>query len=166
MKKHHSIPKRKMNNIDWGVNKLALSTKREVSYRKTFHKLRNIMAINNKWNRIESDLCPMFSSETETIHHLLSCTHDDIRRLRDSFSHKMVDKWKKLNTQKDIVQPWNNVLNNIATKTQVTPPSLTMDSMNWNLIQSFYHQQNGHLHSSNITTRKNEMVRIFIDGKD
>ena len=80
---HHNIPSKWIRTIDWRATSSALKQKHEVSYRKTFHKFRNTMVINKKWKRTESDLCPLCSGAPETIFHLFSCPHQDIKYVRD-----------------------------------------------------------------------------------
>ena len=138
--KHHNIRPKVLHDIDWDASKKALATKSEISYRKTFHNLRNTMSVNKKWKRAESDLCPMCAKEPETLHHLLSCTHDDIKYVRNLSIAKFTQTLKKLNTQPDIVSHWTQLLERVTTNQPIKSPTLSMTNpSSWRLIQA--HQQ-------------------------
>ena len=83
-KKHHDIPVSSVDEIDWNATRSGMTTQHEISFLKTFHNFRNTMSINKKWGRLDSDNCPMCAQEPETIHHLLSCKHHDIKYVRDN----------------------------------------------------------------------------------
>ena len=138
--KHHNIPRQILPEIDWDANRLGISARHELSYRKTFHQFRNTMSINHKWGRFDSDLCPLCSKKPETVSHLLVCDQRDIRNLRHTLLSKMVDQWNKLNTQKDLVHHWKNVFYNMEQETNIPLPKLTMDPITWKIIQAHQHQ--------------------------
>ena len=97
--KHHGIPNDSMKDIDWKANRMALSTAHELSYRKTFHHFRNTMTIIKKWKKSDSDLCPMCSTQPETIHHFMSCNHQDIQSARSSLIERFFRQLNTLNIE-------------------------------------------------------------------
>ena len=139
--KHHNISPNLLTDIDWKATKSALSLKNEVSYRKTFHKFRNTMIINKRWKRTDCDLCPMCSAAPETIFHLLSCQHKDIKYVRDINIPKIFDKLNSLNTQQDIIRQWKSIFVNITTNSDIKPPDLSMTNpISWRIIQAHQKQ--------------------------
>ena len=139
--KHHDIPQTSFQHVDWEANKLAMSTASELSYRKTFHDLRNTMTINKKWKRIDSDLCPMCSKRPETIQHLLSCTHPDMTTARTTAMRGMFQTINGLNTQQNIVSFWKSVFKSIEDETPVLKSILTMEPTTWSIVQAYHQQQ-------------------------
>ena len=138
--KHHKIHRRNINEIDWDATKKALTTKSEVSCRKTFHKFRNTMPINKKWKRTDCDLCPLCTSAPETIHHLLSCSHKDIEYVRTITIAKLLDTLKTLNTQPGIVSHWRHLFHNITNQVEIQPRPVSISNpASWRLRQA--HQQ-------------------------
>ena len=124
--KHHDIGSQAMNDVDWQAAKLGLNTAREVSYRKTLHKLRNTMSINKKWKRTECDLCPLCSNAPETIMHMFSCSHEDISYVRRTRISRMFASLDRLNTQADILNHWKKLFQNIESNEKFTQPPLSM----------------------------------------
>ena len=138
--KHHKVPESSFSQIDWEAQRLAMNAPSEISYRKTFHNLRNTMTINKKWKRIESDLCPLCNKSPETIAHLMSCTHPDITMARNSAIRRLFQTIHNLNTNTHIASFWRVAFQNLIDKQPVPKPSLTMDPITWNVTQA-YHQQ-------------------------
>ena len=139
--KHHEIPRQVLSEIDWDANKLAVTASREASYRKTIHGFRNTMTVNHKWNRIDSNLCPLCSKKPETIAHLLQCDQSDMKNMRRSLIAKMIEQWMKLNTQKGLIEHWKTVYEYIEKDDNIPLPKLTMDPTTWKITQAHQHQQ-------------------------
>ena len=100
--KHHNIDKKLMDRIDWEATEKGLRTKYTLSYQKSLHNFRNTMSINKKWGRVASDVCPLCTSEPETLMHLMQCKHEDIVLVRGNLITRFSDKLSKLNTSPDI----------------------------------------------------------------
>lgn len=139
--KHHDVPALSLNSIDWDATKSGLLTKNAISFLKTFHNFRNTMSINKKWGRIESDTCPLCKQEPETLQHLLSCTHQDIRYVRDIQIQKIFKTLGELNTNPDMLSHWKSILCNMTTNSTIHKPTLTMNPNNWLLIQAHLQQE-------------------------
>lgn len=90
--KHHCIPKSVLNDIDWEANKLATTTRHEVSYRKTLHNFRNTMTINYKWKRTDTNNCSLCSKKPEMLIHLL---YPVTNRIFSNFRGINWQKWKR-----------------------------------------------------------------------
>lgn len=134
--KHHNVQSESFSKIDWVANKMTMPNKHETSYRKTFHNFRNTMSINAKWKCIDSDNCPMCQSAPETIHRLMSCTHKDIKYVRDAGIQKIFKLLQKLNTKKEIVDHWKTIYNSFTTNATIQAPPMTMGPATWTLIQA------------------------------
>ena len=138
--KHHSIPKSVLEGIDWEANRMATTTRHELSYRKTLHNFRNTMEINHKWKRIDTDVCPLCSKKTETIQHLLECDQQDLQQLRWNLLKKMEETWKKVNTNKYIVQQWKEIFTSLQNDDDMKIPTINMNPTTWSVVQAFQHQ--------------------------
>ena len=66
---------------------------RHFAYSKIIHSQLNTMTVNKKWN-VGTDLCPVCYTEVEDWQHVLTCTSDDMTRVRKDF---LSDFCKSLN---------------------------------------------------------------------
>ena len=137
--KHHGVDQKSLLNIEWTGIKKAFNGQHALSYKKTFHNLRNTMTINKKWEWSQSDLCPLCQSQPETIPHMIQCTHPDMQYVRATSIETFRKTMKTLGTNPLIQQHWMSQLNKIINSQPTDNPSINIDPASWNIMQA--HQQ-------------------------
>ena len=137
--KHHLVRPSVIHIVDWNAITKAFGQKSELSYRKTFHNLRNTMTVNKRWKWSDSDICSLCQAAPETTRHMMQCKHEDMENVRTLAVEKFRKCLKKLNTHPLVLTHWMTQINQFIKSAPTNKPQITMDPCTWTIMQA--HQQ-------------------------
>lgn len=138
---HHGIPKHLIHAVEWNAIKKAFAGPQALSYKKTFHNLRNTMKINKRWGWAESDRYPLCQTSMETLKHLLQCPQSDMSYVRSVLFDKFLKQLKGVDTHPLILSHWMTQLHNISTGIPFTKPDITLNPNTWRIMQAHKQQE-------------------------